>query len=73
MILASILIFTNLNGNYHIRDLDDNILWVCYKTCPKGWMDQILYIYDLSSLGHSNPMFMAVLRWFGWLIAQVII
>ena len=45
MILASILIFTNLNGNfdfYHIRDLDDNILWVCYKTCPKGWMDQIL-------------------------------
>ena len=43
MIEAPILIFTNSSNNYSIRVLEDNILRVCYKTGPKGWMDQILF------------------------------
>ena len=43
MIEVSMLIFTNSNGNYLIRGLDENILGVCYRTGPKGWMDQTLF------------------------------
>ena len=48
MIEASILIFTNPNISYLIRDLDDNIFRVCYRIGPKGWMDQGLFadFYD---------------------------
>jgi hypothetical protein len=35
--------FTNSNNNYPIRGLDNNIPWICYRTGPKGWMDQILF------------------------------
>ena len=43
MIEVPMLIFTNSNGNYPIRGIDDNIPRVCYKTGPKGWMDQTLF------------------------------
>ena len=43
MIEVPMLIFTNSNGNYPIRGLDDNIPGVCYRTGPKGWMDQTLF------------------------------
>ena len=43
MIEAPILIFTNLGSNYPIRGLEDIILVVCYRTGPKGWMDQALF------------------------------
>ena len=42
MIEASMLIFTNSGSNYPIRGLEDNIPGVCYRTEPKGWMDQAL-------------------------------
>ena len=43
MIKAPMLIFTNSNSNYPIWGLEDNIPGVCYKTGPKGWMDQTLF------------------------------
>ena len=43
MIEASMLILTNPNISYPIRGLDDNIPGVCYRTGPKGWMDQTLF------------------------------
>ena len=43
MIEAPMLIFTNPNSSYPIRGLDDNIPGVCYRTSPKGWMDQTLF------------------------------
>jgi hypothetical protein len=43
LIEAPMLIFTNGNGTYTIRGLDDNIPGVSYKTGPKGWMDQALF------------------------------
>jgi hypothetical protein len=43
MIEASMLIFTNSNGNYYICGLDDKIPGVCHRTGPKGWMDQTLF------------------------------
>jgi hypothetical protein len=39
LIEAPMLIFTNGNGTYPIRGLDDNIPGVSYRTGPKGWMD----------------------------------
>ena len=35
MIEMSMLIFTNLDSNYPICALEDNILGICYKTNPK--------------------------------------
>ena len=43
IIKALILIFTNSSINYSIWDLQDNIAKVCYRTGPKGWMDQALF------------------------------
>ena len=43
MIEAPMLIFTNSGNNYPIRGLEDNIPGVCYRTGPKGWMDQTLF------------------------------
>ena len=43
MIEAPMLIFTNSGSNYPIRGLEDNISGVCYRTGPKGWMDQALF------------------------------
>ena len=43
MIEAPMLIFTNSSSNYPIRGLEDNIPGVCYRTGPKGWMDQALF------------------------------
>ena len=43
MIEAPMLIFTNSNRNYPICGLYDNIPGVCYRTGPKGWMDQTLF------------------------------
>ena len=43
MIEAPMLIFTNPNNSYPIRGLNDNIPGVCYRTGPKGWMDQTLF------------------------------
>ena len=42
IIEAPMLIFTNTNRNYPLRGLEDNVLGVCYRTGPKGWMDQTL-------------------------------
>ena len=44
MIKAPMLIFTNSSSNYPIRGLEDNIVGVCYRTRPKGWMDQALFV-----------------------------
>ena len=61
MIEAPMLIFTNPNSNYPIRGLDDNIPGVCYRTGPKGWMDQTLFAEYFSeprafqSDVHSRP------------------
>ena len=43
IIEASMLIFTNSGIDYPIRGLEDNIPTVCYRTGPKGWMDQALF------------------------------
>ena len=43
MIEAPMLIFTNLSSNYPIQGLEDNVPGVCYRTGPKGWMDQALF------------------------------
>ena len=43
MIEAPMLIFTNSGSNYSIWSLEDNIPGVCYRTRPKGWMDQALF------------------------------
>jgi hypothetical protein len=43
MVEAPMLIFTNGNSNYPIRGLEDTIPMVCYRTTPKGWMDQALF------------------------------
>ena len=48
MIEASMLIFMNPNGNYFIGDLDDSNPIICYKTCPKGWMDQTFFAEDFA-------------------------
>ena len=73
MIEAPMLIFTNQNKNYPIDGLDDNILGVCYMTRPKDWMDQVLFVKYFAEPGYFNPMFMVVLRWFGWIIVRAII
>ena len=44
MIEAPMLIFTNTNGNYPIRGLEDNVPGVCYRTGPKGWMDETIFL-----------------------------
>jgi hypothetical protein len=44
MIEVSMLIFTTSSGKYPIRGLDDNIPELCYRTGPKGWMDQTLFV-----------------------------
>ena len=44
MIEAPMLIFTNTNGHYPIRGLEDNVLCVCYRTSPKRWMDQTIFL-----------------------------
>ena len=36
MIEAPMLIFTNMNMNYPIRGLEDNVPGVCYRMGPKG-------------------------------------
>ena len=41
---APMLIFMNSGSNYPIRGLEDNIPGVCYRTGPKGWMDQALFV-----------------------------
>jgi hypothetical protein len=43
LIEAPMFIFTNGNSTYPIRELDDNIPGVSYRTRPKGWMDQVLF------------------------------
>jgi hypothetical protein len=43
MVEAPMLISTNGNSNYPIRGLEDTIPKVCYRTGPKGWMDQALF------------------------------
>ena len=43
MIKAPMLIFTNLNSNYPIRGLNDNIPRMSYRIGSKGWMDQNLF------------------------------
>ena len=44
MIEAPMLIFTNTNKNYPIQGLEDNVLGVCYRMGPKGWMDQTIFL-----------------------------
>ena len=44
MIEAPMLIFTHPKRSYSIRGLDDNIPGVSYRTRPKGWMDQNLFV-----------------------------
>jgi hypothetical protein len=43
MIEAPMLIFTNVHRSYPIRELEDTIPGVTYKTGPKGWMDQSIF------------------------------
>jgi hypothetical protein len=43
MIEAPMLVFTNSNSTYPMRGMEDNIPGVCYRTRPKGWMDQALF------------------------------
>jgi hypothetical protein len=43
MVEAPMLIFTNGNNNYPIQGLEDTTPGVCYRTGPKGWMDQGLF------------------------------
>ena len=40
---APMLIFSNENRSYPIRDLIDDIPRISYRTGPKGWMDQIIF------------------------------
>lgn len=35
--------FTNSNRSYPIRGIEDNVAGACYRTGPKGWMDQRLF------------------------------
>ena len=37
------LIFTNVERDYPMRGLPDNVPGVTYRTSPKGWMDQTLF------------------------------
>jgi hypothetical protein len=43
MVEAPMLIFTNGSSNYPFRGLEDTIPGVCYRTGPKGWLDQALF------------------------------
>lgn len=43
IIEAPMLIFCNDSSNYPIRGLEDTIPGVCYRTGPKGWMDQSIF------------------------------
>ena len=43
MIKIAMIIFTNVNSNYPICSLEDNIPSVSYRIGPKGWMDQALF------------------------------
>ena len=43
IIEALMLIFTNKNSTYSICRLNDSILKVCYRSSPKGWMNQSLF------------------------------
>ena len=43
MIESPMIIFCNENRNYPIRGLEDSIPGVCYRTGPKGWMDQSIF------------------------------
>ena len=40
---APMIIFSNENRSYSIRDLIDDIPGVSYRTGPKGWMDQTMF------------------------------
>ena len=54
---APMLIFSNENRSYPIRGLLDNIHWVSYRTCPKGWIDQtILPKYFLESCAYQADL-----------------
>lgn len=61
MIKTPNLTSINPNDNYLIHDLDDSIPGVCYRTKPKGWMDQSLFAkYFVESRAfksnvHSRP------------------
>jgi hypothetical protein len=44
MIEAPMLIFTNAHRSYPIRGLEDTILGVTYRTGPKRWMDQSIFL-----------------------------
>ena len=55
MIEAPMLIFTNPNGNYPLRGLEDNIPGVCYHTGPKGWMDQGIFVQYFEDLRAYQP------------------
>lgn len=39
---APFMVFQNKARNYPIRGVTDDVPGVCYRTCPKGWMDSIV-------------------------------
>jgi hypothetical protein len=43
-IMTPMIIFTNQMRNYPIRGIQHNVLGVCYRTKPKGWMDIKLFL-----------------------------
>ena len=53
-IYASLMIFSNKDRNYPIRGLPDNVPGVCYRTGPKGWMDQKVFVEWLEE-ERANP------------------
>ena len=42
-IKAPMIIFQNVNRNYPIQGVPDDIPGVCYRTGPKRWMDRQLF------------------------------
>lgn len=53
-VYASMMIFKNVDRNYPIRGVVDNVPGVCYHTGPKGWMDQRVFVQWLEE-PRANP------------------
>ena len=64
------LIFSNENRNYPIRDLDDNIPGVSYRTGPKGGWIKLYFHNTLKNLGRIKRIHTTVQNSFGWIIVR---
>lgn len=57
-IQTPMLVFTNVNHNYPIEGVPDDVAGACYRTAPKGWIDKEVFAqyFDEPRAYQADPL-----------------